>query len=72
MNLMHRIAAVDHDFLREIARGTLSLDAIYLIYGGIALGAGLLWLAGVAVFGRGRRRRPGASRSHDRVTPVAP
>jgi hypothetical protein len=69
MNLMHRIAAVDHDFLREIARGTLSLETVFLIYGAIVLGAGLLWAVGVAVFGRGRA---GASRSREQATPVAP
>lgn len=51
MNLMHRIAAVDHDLLREIAQHTFSLDMVFFLYGGVALVAAVLWAVGTLVFG---------------------
>ena len=74
MNPMNRIAVVDDHLLQEIARTDLSLQNVLFAYGCLVVLAIGLWAIGAFTLGRrdSRSKRSKASRSSDRVTPVAP
>jgi len=75
MNLTHHVAVLNDRLLHEVARNHLSLETVFLLYGGLIAVATILWAIGAAVSGRkGSTRRPGARNAHsrDRATPVAP
>jgi len=74
MNPMNRIAVVNDHLLHEIVHTDLSLRNVLFAYGCLVVFAIGLWAIGAFTLGRrhSRSNRSKASRSSDRVTPVAP